>query len=121
MKIAVIAVGAAAVLSLAACTSNGTDAEATPVSVNSSATACDVQPATAPAGTVVFAVQNTGDQPTEFYLYGSDDAVVGEVENIGPGVARDLVVEVQAGEYTTACKPGMTGEGIRAAFAVTAK
>ena len=32
--------------------------------------------------------------------------------------ASDLVAQVQAGQYTTACKPGMTGEGIRGSFTV---
>ena len=109
----------AAGLLLAACTSSGADTDATPVSVTSAQNSCDVAPTSVKAGAVVFAVQNTGTQPTEFYLYGDGDKVVGEVENIGPGVARDLVVEVTAGQYTTACKPGMTGEGIRGTFTVT--
>ena len=54
--------------------------------------------AQAQAGTIVFSVQNTGYQPTEFYVYGEGDEVIGE--------------------YTTACKPGMTGEGIRGSFTV---
>jgi iron uptake system component EfeO len=41
------------------------------------------------------------------------------VENIGPGLTRNLVVTAPAGKYTTACKPGMQGDGIRAAFEVT--
>lgn len=108
-------VGAAA-LALSACTASSD--EATPVSVTSSENACDVAPTSAPAGTVVFSVQNSGTAPTEFYVYGAGDAVVAEVENIGPGAARDLVAELQPGAYTTACKPGMTGDGIRAPFTV---
>lgn len=108
-----------ALLGLAACTSNSDGADAVPVSVTNSDTACDVAPTTAKAGTIVFAVQNTGTKPTEFYLLGTDDSVVGEVEDIGPGVARDLVLDVQAGSYVTSCKPGMTGDGIRGQFTVT--
>ena len=44
---------------------------------------------------------------------------MGEVENIGPGITRNLVVTAPAGKYFTACKPGMVGEGIRAGFSVT--
>ena len=45
---------------------------------------------------------------------------MGEVENIGPGLTRQLIVEVpDGGSYTTACKPGMVGDGIRAPFTVT--
>ncbi len=45
---------------------------------------------------------------------------MGEVENIGPGLTRQLIVEVpDGGKYTTACKPGMIGDGIRGDFTVT--
>ena len=58
---------------------------------------------------------------TEFYLLGEDGLrIVGEVENIGPGLTRDLVAARAApGKYFTACKPGMVGDGIRADFTVT--
>jgi iron uptake system component EfeO len=38
---------------------------------------------------------------------------MGEVENITPGLSRELRVELPAGTYQTACKPGMVGAGIR--------
>ncbi len=120
MKTAILFSGIA-VLGLSACTSNSDNAEAVPVSVTSSDSACDIAPTTSTAGTIVFSVQNTGTKPTEFYLLGTDDSVIGEVEDIGPGVARDLVLDVPAGSYVTSCKPGMTGDGIRADFTVTAK
>jgi iron uptake system component EfeO len=67
----------------------------------------------------VFSIKNEGKQVTEFYLYGEDNLrIVGEVENIGPGLSRDLVVRAPAGRYHTACKPGMAGKGIRADFVV---
>jgi iron uptake system component EfeO len=74
----------------------------------------------APSGTVTFSVRNTGDAVTEFYLLAEDGLrVISEIENIGPGLTRDLVVRVRPGSYLTACKPGMVGDGIRAAFTVT--
>ena len=113
---------------LAACTDNpdsgdgdgdgGSDARA--LSVESSADACDVSAAEAPAGTLTFDVTNTGTEVTEFYLLGEDGLrIVAEVENIGPSLNRELTVNAPAGSYITACKPGMTGEGIRADFTVT--
>ena len=48
----------------------------------------------------------------------ADQSIVGEVENIGPGLTRELSVTVASGAYVTACKPGMTGAGIRADFTV---
>jgi iron uptake system component EfeO len=95
--------------------------DATRVAVESDAETCDLSTTSAPAGTIVFTVTNTGDDITEFYLYASDgEAVVGEVEDIGPGLTRDLTASLDAGTYVTACKPGMVGEGIRGSFTVAA-
>lgn len=109
---------------LAACVANdataGEGGAAGAITVESSADACSVSSATAPSGTLTFTVTNTGDDVTEFYLLGEDGLrVVSEVENIGPGLSRDLVVQARPGEYFTACKPGMVGEGLQAGFTVT--
>jgi iron uptake system component EfeO len=82
--------------------------------------ACELSTDTAPSGNLVFTVKNEGSTVTEFYLYDEDGTrIVGEVENIGPGLSRDLVLRAAPGSYVTACKPGMTGDGIRADFTVT--
>ena len=45
---------------------------------------------------------------------------MGEVENIGPGLTRQLIVSLpEAATYQLACKPGMVGTGIRQDFVVT--
>jgi iron uptake system component EfeO len=65
-------------------------------------------------------VSNGGTKVTEFYVYAEDGKrIVGEVENIGPGITRELVLKVTPGNYITACKPGMAGDGIRAPFSVS--
>jgi iron uptake system component EfeO len=119
---------AVAVPFLAACTENadpksgGAADGGNPraLSVESTDDACDVSAAEAPAGTLTFDVTNTGSQVTEFYLLGEDGLrIVSEVENIGPGLNREMTVNAPAGGYFTACKPGMKGEGIRAGFTVT--
>lgn len=70
-----------------------------------------------PAGVTTFSVENTGSRTTEFSVYAEDGTtIVGEVENIGPGLTRDLTVTLDAGSDITACTPGWTGEGIRAPF-----
>ena len=113
---------------LAACTDNvqsqpGGDAGAPSnraLTVQATDEGCSVSAPTAPSGNLTFAVTNGGSTVTEFYLLGSDGLrIVGEVENIGPGLTRDLVVTAGPGEYFTACKPGMVGDGIRSVFAVT--
>ncbi|MCW2842365.1 MAG: Efem/EfeO family lipoprotein precursor [Nocardioides sp.] len=108
---------------LAACTENTTADKGDPrsISVTSTESGCEVSSVEAPAGTLKFDVSNDGSKVTEFYLLGEDGLrIVGEVENIGPNLDRQLVVNAPAGSYLTACKPGMKGEGIRAAFTVTA-
>ena len=120
--------GVAGLLALAACTSSGgasgtassSAAGGGPIAVQATDSQCGVAAATAPAGTITFQVQNTGSKVTEFYVYGAGDRIVGEVENITPGLSRELKVEItEPGTFTTACKPGMVGDGIRAAFTVT--
>jgi iron uptake system component EfeO len=117
------AVGVAVLgLALAGCTSTApVDARAGgPITVAAADDACDVSVAEAPAGTIAFDITNSGSKVTEFYLYATGGRIMGEVENIGPGLSRQLIVEVpEGGEYETACKPGMVGDGIRSAFTVT--
>ena len=119
---------AAGLLALGACTSGGgstgsstagsTGATAGgPIAVTATDTECTVSAVTAAAGTITFQVKNTGTKVNEFYLYGAGDRIVSEVENITPGLTRELKVEVtEPGTFQTACKPGMVGDGIRAAF-----
>jgi iron uptake system component EfeO len=99
----------------------GSGADATSVTVTASDTECVIAPTSVPTGPVVFAVSNTGEQVTEVYVYGGADftTVVSEVENIGPGVTRDMSADLQPGAYEIACKPGQTGDGIRADLTVT--
>ncbi len=111
---------------LAACTDNspsGTpsgDANPGALTVQATDTACTLSAPEAPSGKVTFSVTNGGAMVTEFYLLASDGLrIVGEVENIGPGLTRDLVLTAAPGSYFTACKPGMVGDGIRAPFAVS--
>ena len=90
------------------------------ITVTSSDDACELSATEAPAGPVTFEVENTGSDVTEFYVYGENDRVLSEVENIAPGLTREMTVELtEAGTYTTACKPGMVGDGIRAEFTIT--
>ena len=101
-------------------TSGDSDGGSRKLTVSATDDACKVSAAEAPAGTITFAVTNDGSKVTEFYLLSEDGKkVIGEVEDIGPGLSRSLVVHAEAGKYVTACKPGMTGKGIRHDFTVT--
>jgi iron uptake system component EfeO len=120
-RLALLPVLALAVLT-AACGSDGEDggtAAASTIPVAASDDACDVDVSELEAGTHEFAVTNSGSKVTEFYVYAEGDRVMAEVENIAPGLSRELLVELPAGEYEAACKPGMIGDGIRNALTVT--
>ena len=111
----------------AACTDNtaggspsGDAANPRALAVQATDSACSLSAAEAPSGKLTFTVTNGGAKVTEFYLLGEDGLrIVGEVENIGPGLSRDLVLTAGPGSYFTACKPGMVGDGIRAPFAIS--
>ncbi len=122
IPIVMLGAGAAAAV-LAGCTSTAPTDKAGAggsITVDATDTGCEVSATSAPAGKISFDITNGGSKVTEFYLYGPGDRIMGEVENIGAGLSRNLIVEVpDGGTYTTACKPGMVGEGIRAPFTVT--
>lgn len=97
----------------------GTDAPAQ-ITVNASDGSCELSGTAGKTGANTFVVTNNGNKVTEFYIYGEGERVMGEVENISPGLQRKLIVQLsQPGTYQTACKPGMIGDGIRADYTVT--
>ncbi|MEU4422460.1 iron uptake system protein EfeO [Actinoplanes sp. NPDC024001] len=96
-----------------------TTAAGGPIAVQATDSTCEVARTTLDAGTSVFAVTNKGNKVTEFYVYAPGDRVMAEVENIAPGLSRNLHVELPAGQYETACKPGMIGKGIRGPLTVS--
>jgi iron uptake system component EfeO len=120
-------------LALTACTANTSESTsdtaaepvtnsgpATVIQVDSADESCTLSAATAPAGTVNFEITNSGSDVTEFYLYAEDGTtVVTELANIAPDLTRTQVIKAQPGNYIAACKPGMTGDGIRRDFTIT--
>ena len=109
----------AAVALTAGCTAKSSSSDGA-IAVTSTDSSCDLSRTEASTGTVDFAVTNNGDKVTEFYVFGNNNRVLGEVENIGPGLTGKLTVEVvDPGTYQTACKPGMVGDGIRTALTVS--
>ncbi|MCW2793409.1 MAG: Efem/EfeO family lipoprotein precursor [Nocardioides sp.] len=123
MRIPLLVAALLATPALAACTQNATTKDAgddRSITVTSTDDRCEVSSTEAPSGTLAFQVTNDGSQVTEFYLYAEDgERIMGEVENVGPGLSRELTVSVAPGSYVTACKPGMKGKGIRGDLTVT--
>lgn len=113
-----LAVLALPVLVLTACSS--TD-DAGAIAVTAGNEECKVAETKLDAGKTTFKVTNDGDDVTEVYVYADGDEVKGEVENIGPGTSRTFTVDLVAGDYEVACKPGMKGDGIRTKIVVSGK
>lgn len=117
MKISTTTTGAAltlVVLAVTGCTDNtaSNSADGT-VRVSSTESECTLSTTEVKAGKNTFSVTNDGSQVTEFYVLAEDGLrILSEVENIGPGITRDLTVNLAEGTYKTSCKPGMVGDGI---------
>lgn len=83
------------------------------LTVTSTDDECTVSSDTTESGNATFTIENEGTQVTEFYLLGDDGLrIVSERENIAPGASADLTVQLQPGDYYTACKPGMRGANV---------
>ncbi|SBT41971.1 cupredoxin domain-containing protein [Micromonospora narathiwatensis] len=123
IRTALVVVAAACATALTGCG----DEEAAPtgaeVALTATDTTCEVAATSFAPGPVTFAVTNRGQQTTEVYLYGREDdgftKVVAEVENVGPGLTRNLRATLSGGEYEIACKPGQKGDGIRTRITVS--
>ena len=119
--LALPAVLLAAALGASACTSADSTATGARVGVTAGDGTCELTATSVPAGVVTFAVQNTGSQVAEFYVYAADGTtILSEVENVGPGVTRELVVELAAGKAKTTCRPSDGVDGISTDITVTA-
>lgn len=117
---AVLAIGVGALAACAEKEGGDTGGGATaPIAVTSSNDECELASSEAQTGPVRFTVENAGDKVTEFYVFGEDNRVLGEVENIGPGLKGTLTVDIASpGDYRVACKPGMVGRGIEGEISV---
>ncbi len=120
MKTNVALVGALSVLALGltGCAEGSASGDLT---VTASDSKCEVSATKLETGPSTFKVTNKGSKVTEFYVYAEGDRIMGEVENIGPGLSRNLVVDLPKGTYEGACKPGMIGDGIRESLSVSGK
>ncbi|MCW2605371.1 MAG: Iron uptake system component EfeO [Frankiales bacterium] len=87
------------------------------VEVKAGEKACALSRTDLTAGTNVFRITNTGSGTTEVYVY-EGTRIVTEKEDIAPGLDYELTVDLDAGSYEVACKPGGTGNGIRTAVRV---
>ena len=105
-------------LPLAGCVENSSgDA----IDVQAKEDACQVATDSVESGTSTFSITNSGERVTEFYVLADDGLrVIAERENIAPGSTADLTVQLEPGNYFTACKPGLRGANVgQSEFTVT--
>ena len=107
-------------LVLTGCVANNA-ASSTALTVDITDDTCAVSAATAPSGTVTFAITNSGTDVNEFEILADDKLrIVGEKENVPPGQSVDYVAQLAPGTYYTACKFQLIGAPIGLAeFTVT--
>ncbi|WP_201270102.1 iron uptake system protein EfeO [Acidipropionibacterium jensenii] len=114
-----IALATAAVTALLAtgCTDNVDDAAAPAGSATAvrpvftiTDDGCSLSTSTLPGGVVTVTITNKGTVPNEFEILTENQLqIVGEKENIGPGVTTTFTTALEKGTYYTACKPNMVG------------
>ncbi|WKK62015.1 iron uptake system protein EfeO [Corynebacterium sp. P3-F1] len=105
-------------LPLAGCVENSSgDA----IEVQAKEDACQVATDSVESGTSTFSITNEGERVTEFYVLADDGLrVIAERENIAPGSTAELTVQLEPGNYFTACKPGLRGANVgQSEFTVT--
>ena len=86
------------------------------VDVSATDEACTLSTTTLDSGKTAFNIKNDSGDEAEAYVYTADGEKVDEVEDIADGTSRKLAVDLEAGSYEFACKPG--SKDIRADFTV---
>lgn len=118
--LALVAVAAIA----AACGADQPTGSATPVPsgivpVNALEFKYEPSTLTVPAGSVTFAVRNTGNIEHEFEIF-KGDTVIDEIEGLVPGLIKELTVTLEPGEYVYVCKlAGHEEQGMKGTLTVT--
>jgi iron uptake system component EfeO len=99
------------VLAATACGGSSGDASEV-IEVTLTDEGCQPAAISAVAGHVEFHVSNAGSAAvTEFEVLDADDRVLGEVENVAPGLHREFTMTLDEGSYITYCPGGATERG----------
>lgn len=115
-KYLLVAVGAALALvlpvALSACgSSDEAPANAKKMAFKLTDEGCEPHDATAPAGPVVFEIENAGTSKVTEMEIMEGEKVLGEEENITDGLDGSFSVTLEAGKYTIYCPGGSDERG----------
>src|SRR3954447_11942153 len=72
---------------------------------------CEPHDARAPAGPIVFEIENTGTSKVTEMEIMDGEKVLGEAENIADGLSGSFSATLEAGEYTIYCPGGSEERG----------
>ncbi|HET9163859.1 MAG TPA: iron uptake system protein EfeO [Solirubrobacterales bacterium] len=72
---------------------------------------CDPHDAKAPAGPLVFEVENTGSSSVTELEVLEGETILGEVENLSEGLSGGFSLKLEKGEYTLRCTGGTNENG----------
>lgn len=108
-----------ALLALGAC--GGGSSTAATTTVVATDTTCKPSTTTFEPGSHTFELKNDGSKESELYVYGPNDKIVGEVEHVGPGTSRRVVVDLTTGDFQLACKADGASGGVRVPILVRGK
>lgn len=87
---------------------SGGSARSVPVKITEAG--CDPAELEVQAGKTTFEVTNDGaDAVTEFEVMKGDE-VLGEAENVAPGLSGEFTLDLEPGEYVTYCPGGTSAE-----------
>jgi len=107
----VAGLGLIAILAAGCGSSSDAPAGATQMSFSLSDAGCEPNEAKAPAGPIVFDVENAGSSKvTEFEVL-DGDTILGEVENLSEGLSGTFSLTLEQGEYTLYCPGGSNERG----------
>ena len=107
----VAACGAVALLAPGCGSSEDTPPGAKKLSFELTDAGCVPNSTRAPAGPIVFEVENTGTSAVTEIEVMEGDAVLGEKENLSDGLSGSFSLTLAAGNYTIYCPGGSTDEG----------
>lgn len=108
-RLLVLVVGVLVVLGFAVPAGAARPAKSQTIAVKLTPDGCP-KPIKIKPGSVTFKVSNDGaDNVSEFEVL-QGGKIVGEVENIAPGLQRSFTLKLKAGEYVTYCPGGDTRE-----------
>src|SRR3954470_19755045 len=106
-----LAVGLLTVFVAACGSSEDTPAGAKKMAFKLTDAGCEPHDAKAPAGPIVFEIENTGTSKVTEMEIMDGEKVLGEAENIADGLSGSFSATLEAGEYTIYCPGGSDERG----------